>query len=228
MSAEPPPPPRRFLPWRSAATGWIVAAVVLVIGVPLFLCMPPWNDVTLHDMAVRAMLRGGVHYRDVFDTNLPGIDWAMAGVRAAFGWSYEVLRAFDLVVIAAEVGLLLGWVRRAGAGGAGVALASDFNPGSSPVVGLPLVMALGVSQLGLSHQEAVIATTVNAAAVLGLAADRGQLAPGFRADVVALEVSDWREAAFWLGANRVSAVWTAGSACPPPPAPLSLGRHGIA
>lgn len=114
------------------------------------------------------------------------------------------------------------------AAGAAVALASDFNPGSSPTVGLPLVMALGVSQLGLSHAEAVIATTVNAAAVLGLAADRGQLAPGFRADVVACEVSDWREVAFWLGANRVSAVWTAGSACPPPPAPLSLGRHGAA
>lgn len=112
--------------------------------------------------------------------------------------------------------------------GAAVALASDFNPGSSPVVGLPLVMALGVSQLGISHAEAVIAATVNAAAALGLAGDRGQLAPGFRADIVACEVSDWREAAYWVGANRVSAVWTAGSACPPPPAPLSLGRHGAA
>ncbi|HSQ58574.1 MAG TPA: hypothetical protein VLM40_22830, partial [Gemmata sp.] len=101
-------------PWRSAAAGWAVAALALVIGVPLFLCMPPWNDVTLHDMVVRSILRGGVVYRDVFDTNLPGIDWAMAAVRAAFGWSYEVLRACDLLVIAAEVGLLLGWVRRAG------------------------------------------------------------------------------------------------------------------
>ena len=103
-----------FLPWRSAAVGWVVAALALVAGVPLFLCMPPWNDVTLHDLAVRSMLRGGVHYRDVFDTNLPGIDWAMAGVRLAFGWSYEALRAVDLVVIAIEVWLLLGWVRRAG------------------------------------------------------------------------------------------------------------------
>ena len=112
--------------------------------------------------------------------------------------------------------------------GAAVALASDFNPGSSPVVGLPLVMSLGVSQLGLSHAEAVLATTVNAAAVLGVAGERGQLAPGFRADVVACEVTDWREVAYWLGSNRVSAVWTAGSACPPPPAPLSLGRHALA
>lgn len=114
------------------------------------------------------------------------------------------------------------------AAGAAIALASDFNPGSSPTVGLPLVMTLGVSQLGLTHAEALVATTVNAAATLGCAADRGQLAPGFRADVVACEVTDWREVAFWLGPNRVSAVWTAGSACPPPPAPLSLGRHDAA
>src|SRR6478752_5586949 len=100
--------PPRWLPWRSAVAGWVVVAAVLLVGVPLFLCMPPWNDVTLHDMAARSILRGGVHYRDVFDTNLPGIDWAMAGVRLLFGWGYESLRAVDLLVIATEVALLLG------------------------------------------------------------------------------------------------------------------------
>jgi imidazolonepropionase len=114
------------------------------------------------------------------------------------------------------------------AAGAAVALATDFNPGSSPTASLPLVMALSVSQLGLSHGEAVIAATVNGAAALGLAADRGQLAAGFRADIIACAVDDWREVAFWLGPNRVSAVWTAGSACPPPPGPLSLGPHDAA
>jgi len=109
--------------------------------------------------------------------------------------------------------------------GAAVALATDFNPGTSPTTSVPLVMALGVSQLGMQHAEAVIAGTVNGAAALGLANDRGQLAAGFRADVVACAVDDWREVAYWLGPNRVSAVWTAGSACPPPPAPLSLGPH---
>jgi hypothetical protein len=104
----------RFLPWRSATAGWIATALVLVAGVPLFLCMPPWNDVTLHDMAARSILRGGVHYREVFDTNLPGIDWSMALIRLAFGWSYEALRAVDLLVIAAEIALLLLWVRQAG------------------------------------------------------------------------------------------------------------------
>ena len=83
--------------------------------------MPPWNDVTLHDMVARTMLRGGVHYRDVFDTNLPGIDWAMAAVRALFGWSYEVLRAVDLLVIGGIVAALCGWVRRCGGTGYAVA-----------------------------------------------------------------------------------------------------------
>jgi hypothetical protein len=124
-----------FLPWRSATGGWVATALALLAGVPLFLCMPPWNDVTLHDMSVRAMLRGGVHYRDVFDTNLPGIDWAMASVRLLLGWSYETLRAVDLLVIAAEVALLLVWVRRAGGTGYSVAwlaaAAALFYPFSS-------------------------------------------------------------------------------------------------
>jgi len=98
--------------------------------------------------------------------------------------------------------------------GAAIALATDFNPGSSPTVSLPLVMALGVSQLGLRHAEALNAVTVNAAAALGLARDRGQIAPGFRADLVVCDVSDWREPAYWMGANTVTAVWTGGSLVP--------------
>ncbi len=115
--------------------------------------------------------------------------------------------------------------RRLVEAGAAVALATDFNPGSSPTVSLPLVMALGVAQLGLRHAEVVTAVTVNAAAALGLAGDRGQIAPGFRADLVSCAVADWREVAYWLGENLVTAVWTAGSACPLHSAPVSLGLH---
>ena len=115
--------------------------------------------------------------------------------------------------------------RRLVEAGAAVALATDFNPGSSPTVSLPLAMAFGVSQLGLRHGEVVTAVTVNAAAALGLAQDRGQIAPGFRADLVTYGVSDWREVAYWMGENLVTAVWTGGSACPLPTAPVSLGPH---
>ena len=105
--------------------------------------------------------------------------------------------------------------------GAAVALATDYNPGTSPTMSLPLVMALGVSQLGLRHAETVTAVTINAAAALGPAADRGQIAAGCVADLVVAAVDDWREIAYWMGANVVSAVWTAGSACPPPTARIS-------
>ena len=105
--------------------------------------------------------------------------------------------------------------------GAAVALATDYNPGTSPTMSLPLVMALGVSQLGLRHAETVTAVTINAAAALGLAADRGQIAAGCVADLVVAAVDDWREIAYWMGANVVSAVWTAGSACPPLTARIS-------
>jgi imidazolonepropionase len=115
--------------------------------------------------------------------------------------------------------------RRLVEAGAAIALASDFNPGTSPTIGLPLVMSLAVSQLGLRHTEAVLAVTVNAAAALGMAGERGQIAPGFAADLVTCEVADWREVAYWVGANLVTAVWTGGFACPPPSGPISLGFH---
>src|SRR2546425_10551022 len=87
-------------------------------------------------------------------------------------------------------------------------------------------MALGVSQLALRHAEVVSAVTVNAAAALGLAADRGQIASGFRADLVSWSVSDWREVAYWDWGQLLTAVWTGGSACPLPPGPRSFGGHG--
>jgi len=150
---------------------------------------------------------------------------------AVSGAGIAALAASDTVAVVLPATMtFLGRPRQAPArrlveAGAAVALATDFNPGSSPTISLPLVMALGVSQLGLRHAEAVLAVTVNAAAALGLAADRGQIAAGFRADLVALAVSDWREAAYWMGANLVTDVWTGGSACPSPSARVCLGFH---
>jgi imidazolonepropionase len=105
--------------------------------------------------------------------------------------------------------------------GAAVALATDFNPGTSPTTSLPLVMALGVSQLGLRHAEVVTAVTINAAAALGMARERGQIAAGYVADLVVATANDWREVAYWMGGSVVSAVWTAGSACPALTPPIS-------
>ena len=101
-------------PWRSPYFGSIVLGTVLILGIPLFLCMPPWCDVTLYDLAVRNILRGGVHYRDLFDTNLPGIDWIMLAIRTTCGWSYEALRAWDLVFVGTTIALMARILRMMG------------------------------------------------------------------------------------------------------------------
>jgi imidazolonepropionase len=88
--------------------------------------------------------------------------------------------------------------------GAIVALATDFNPGSSFCESLPLVMNLGCTRLGLSPAEALNACTANAANVLGLG-DVGRLAPGYRADVLVLDAPDWRYLAYHLGGDRFAA-----------------------
>jgi len=97
--------------------------------------------------------------------------------------------------------------------GVPIALATDFNPGTSPTVSLPLVLTLGVSQLRLSAAESVVAATVNGAAALGLAAEVGQLAPGFSADIALFGIGDYRELPYWLGARVCRALWTRGKAC---------------
>jgi imidazolonepropionase len=96
------------------------------------------------------------------------------------------------------------------AGGAAVALASDFNPGTSPTVNFPLILTLGVSQLRMSVAEAFVAATVNGAAALGLAAELGQLAPGFHADLALFQVADHREIPYWYGDNRCLRTWVGG------------------
>jgi imidazolonepropionase len=94
--------------------------------------------------------------------------------------------------------------------GAAIALATDFNPGSAFCESLPLVCSLACTQLGLAPAEALAACTVNAAHVLGRADRKGRLAPGFDADIVLLDVPDWRYLAYHLGGDVVSEVIVAG------------------
>ena len=71
--------------------------------------------------------------------------------------------------------------------GAICVLATDANPGTSPIVSLPLIVGLAVRRYGWSVREALLAVTLNAAWVLRLADDRGSLEPGKRADIVVLD-----------------------------------------
>jgi hypothetical protein len=92
-----------------------VTAALLLAGLPLFLRTPLWCDLTLYDLAARNLLEGGVHYRDVFDTNLPGFVWALAAVRGLGGFDPVVLRVVDLLVMAGIVLLLDRVAKRGGA-----------------------------------------------------------------------------------------------------------------
>ncbi len=97
--------------------------------------------------------------------------------------------------------------------GVPVALATDFNPGTSPTPNLPLILTLGVSQLRLSVAEALIAATVNGAAALALAGTIGQIATGFAADFALFDVRDIRELPYWYGDNRCVATYVRGKPC---------------
>lgn len=88
------------------------------------------------------------------------------------------------------------------AGGA-CAIATNCNPGSAPSLSMPLAMAMAVRHCGLSVNEAIIASTVNPAAVLGLR-DVGRLEPGCVADVLMLHHRDERALAYEIGGEHIA------------------------
>jgi imidazolonepropionase len=100
--------------------------------------------------------------------------------------------------------------------GAILALATDFNPGSAFCESLPVAMTLACTQLHLTPAEALCACTVNAAHVLGRAQRIGRIAPGYVADLVLLEASDWRHLAYHFAGDLVAVVVKDGEAAWPP------------
>jgi len=97
----------------------------------------------------------------------------------------------------------------ADAGGA-LALATNCNPGTAPTSSMPFAIALAVRHCGLSPAEAIVAATVNGAAVLGLN-DRGTIEPGQRADLILLRHKDERQLAYEIGGNPVDQVICGGA-----------------
>jgi imidazolonepropionase len=93
--------------------------------------------------------------------------------------------------------------------GAIVALATDLNPGTSPLLSLPVVIGLAVRLYGLTTREALAAVTLNAAWTLGLHQDRGSLEPGKRADLVLLDCPV-EHVAYRFARDPVAAVLIAG------------------
>lgn len=93
--------------------------------------------------------------------------------------------------------------------GAIVVLATDLNPGTSPVLSLPVIAGLGVRRYGLSAREAMLALTLNAAWALGLSQEVGSLEVGKRADLVLLD-GPIEHLAYRFGHNPVLATFVAG------------------
>jgi imidazolonepropionase len=94
--------------------------------------------------------------------------------------------------------------------GLAVVLATDFNPGSSPVCSMAFVMSLACTQMRLTPAEALCAATVNAAYSLNRGHDRGTLEPGKRADMALHDVEDWREIPYWIGREGAWKVFAGG------------------
>ena len=94
--------------------------------------------------------------------------------------------------------------------GVAMAVATDCNPGTSPLLSLRLAMALGCAQFRLTPEEALRGATVNAAKALGLS-DRGQLVVGQRADLVLWDARNPAELSYWLGGTPARRVIVSGA-----------------
>ena len=93
--------------------------------------------------------------------------------------------------------------------GVPMALATDCNPGTSPVLTLPTVMNMACVLFGLTPEESVAGATRNAARALGLA-DRGELRVGARCDLALWDVASPTELCYWLGGSPCAGVVVAG------------------
>ena len=85
--------------------------------------------------------------------------------------------------------------------GAIVALATDYNPGTSPTVSMPMILSLACSQLRMTPAEAIVAATINAAYSLRRDQHIGSLGVGKFADLAVFEVADYREIPYYFGVN---------------------------
>jgi len=85
-----------------------------------------------------------------------------------------------------------------------VALATDYNPGTSPTMSMPIVMSLACTHMKMSPAEAIAAATINGAWALRVAERKGSIEPGKDADLAVFAVSDYREIPYWFGANHCS------------------------
>ncbi|HTU43185.1 MAG TPA: imidazolonepropionase [Candidatus Aquilonibacter sp.] len=86
--------------------------------------------------------------------------------------------------------------------GVPVALATDYNPGTSPTLSMPMAMSLACTHMKMLPAEAIAAATINGAWALRIADRKGSIEPGKDADLAIFDVDDHREIPYWFGSNR--------------------------
>jgi imidazolonepropionase len=94
--------------------------------------------------------------------------------------------------------------------GVPVALATDYNPGTSPTPSMPFVISLACTHMKMTPSEAIAASTVNAACALRLQDRKGSLEAGKDADMAVFDVKDYREIAYWFAWDRCAEMVVAG------------------
>ena len=98
--------------------------------------------------------------------------------------------------------------------GVPIAIASDCNPGTSPLCSVREAMALASRLFGLTPEECLAGATREAARALGLATDRGTLEPGKRADLAIWDIGHPRDLCYWLGTRPLTGLLSAGHDVP--------------
>lgn len=123
--------------------------------------------------------------------------------------------AVTVAVLLPGAFLTLGETRRPRVGalrrhGVPIAVATDCNPGTSPLGSLPEAMGLAARLFGLTPEECLAGVTRHAARALGLEHDRGTLEPGKRADIAVWDIGHPRDLTYWLGRRALSGLLVAG------------------
>lgn len=100
--------------------------------------------------------------------------------------------------------------------GVAVALATDYNPGTSPSPSMPFVLSAVCTHMKMSPAEAIVGATYNGACALRLQGRKGSLESGKDADIAIFDASDYRELAYWFGGNRCLETLLSGISCSRP------------
>jgi imidazolonepropionase len=168
-----------------------VAGCASDVGLPLRCHADQLGPSGAAEAAVALAARSADHLNHVSATGIAALGEAPATVAVLLPTSTLFLGSSP-----PDVRALLG-------AGAAVAIATDFNPGTSPVLSMPEAIATACSLYGLRPLEALAAATVNASAALGLAPARGTLSLGRPADLVVLDGDAFRLVPYRPGHNPV-------------------------